>query len=215
MKPILPYKLNERVEVTSAYGPRVLNNKAENHYGLDLVGLKDKSIVAPIDGIVVASKIVTDKSNKTWEWGNYVCIQGVDNNLYYMCHLASRAVKLGQTVSQGTVIGVEGNTGYSFGNHCHFEVRNGLKQLNPAEVLGIENKVGVIHTVTLEQKPEETIVVPAGNIPNSWAVDAVKWAQDNGILKGTDTGELKLHDTATREDMLVFLYRAISLIKGE
>lgn len=209
MKPILPYSVNEEVLITSAFGPRVIDGVDEFHYGLDLVGQGDKHIVAPIDGIVVSSTMITDKSNLTWQWGNYVGIRGVDNNMYYMCHMASRAVKVGQTVSQGMIIGIEGNTGYSLGNHCHFEIRTGATSLNPADLLGIPNEVGTIHTVKIEHE------IPPGNIPNSWAVDAVKWAQDNKILKGTDTGELKLHDNATREDMLVFLYRALNLNKEE
>lgn len=48
------------------------------------------------------------------------------------------------------------------------------------------------------------------NTPNAWAKDAVKWAVDNGILKGDENGNYKLHDTCTREDVLVFLHRALT-----
>lgn len=48
------------------------------------------------------------------------------------------------------------------------------------------------------------------NTPNPWAKDAVEWALKNGILLGDDTGNYKLHDNCTREDVLVFLYRALT-----
>ena len=35
-----------------------------------------------------------------------------------------------------------GNTGYSFGAHLHYEVRDGSKTINPESVLDIPNKTG-------------------------------------------------------------------------
>ena len=45
------------------------------------------------------------------------------------------------------------------------------------------------------------------NTPDTYAADAVKWAIDNGILKGNSDGDYKLHSTITRQDVLTFLYR--------
>ena len=45
------------------------------------------------------------------------------------------------------------------------------------------------------------------NTPDDYAKEAVQWAIDNGILKG-DGQSYKLHSYITRQDMLVFLYRA-------
>ena len=47
------------------------------------------------------------------------------------------------------------------------------------------------------------------NKPDTYAKEAVNWAIKNGILKGTDKGDYMLHDNLTRQDALVFLYRAI------
>ena len=47
------------------------------------------------------------------------------------------------------------------------------------------------------------------NTPDTYAKEAVEWAIKNGILKGTDEGDYKLHSNLTRQDALVFLYRAI------
>lgn len=134
---------NGKFKVTSIFGQRVLNGVKENHKGIDVVGLDNKNVRAVKSGKVLLSRIITDKSNRTWQWGNYVCILGDDGRQYYYCHLSKRLVKAGQRVNAGDNIGIEGNTGYSFGSHCHFEVRTSNGQsIDPAPFLGITNKVG-------------------------------------------------------------------------
>ena len=132
----------DSVRVTSTYGNRVLNGEKQFHGGYDMVGGGSSDVCSVVGGTVVHSRIITDKSNPTWQWGNYVCIKGNDGRLYYYCHLKCRAVAAGQTVEAGGKIGVMGNTGYSFGAHLHFEVREGSKVINPEGVLGIANKTG-------------------------------------------------------------------------
>lgn len=136
----LPYKTG-RVRLTSPFGSRMLNGAQNWHSGLDFVSDGDKQIVAVESGVVLQSRMVTDKSSKTWEWGNYVSIQGDDGKIIYYCHMSARKVKQGQRVQAGEVLGVEGATGYSFGSHVHFEVRNGSSPINAAEYLGINNAV--------------------------------------------------------------------------
>ena len=132
-----------RFSVTSPFGWRLLNGTTDNHKGIDVVGLDDKHVCAVRPGVVGASQIITDRSNRTWEWGNYVRIDGDDGMYYYYCHLDKRIVTVGQRVNKGDHIGIEGNTGYSFGSHCHFEVRNlSGWSVNPAPYLDIPNAVG-------------------------------------------------------------------------
>ena len=45
------------------------------------------------------------------------------------------------------------------------------------------------------------------NSPSAWAKEAVEWAQEQGLLKGDQYGNLQLHKEMTREEMCVFLYR--------
>lgn len=129
--------------VTSPFGWRVLNGQNDNHKGIDVVGADSKKVCAVRSGVVGASQIITDRSNRTWEWGNYIRIDGDDGMKYYYCHLDTRLVFAGQRVNKGDHIGIEGNTGYSFGSHCHFEVRNlSGWSVNPAPYLGIPNAIG-------------------------------------------------------------------------
>ena len=139
-----------KFKVTSPFGKRTLNGVADNHKGIDVVGLDNKNVCAVVGGKVVSSLIITDKSNRTWEWGNYVRIDGDDGKRYYYCHLSKRLVKAGQRVKAGDHIGIEGNTGYSFGSHCHFEVRTSSGvSIDPAPFLGIKNAVGTYNAPKL------------------------------------------------------------------
>ncbi len=127
-------------KITSPYGPRNLNGDNRFHKGVDFVGT-DKTIIAPCDGIIQRSTIITDKSNPTWEWGNYVRLDTEDKHLLYFCHLSKRLVTVGQKVKKGDIIGIEGNTGYSFGSHCHFEVRTkDNASIDPISYLNSINK---------------------------------------------------------------------------
>lgn len=140
---IIPFNA-KTVRVTSPYADRTLNGVTAFHPGYDMVGIGSWDVTAAVSGKVVQSRIVTDTSNITWQWGNYVCIKTDAGQYHYYCHMASRAVTQGQTVKAGDKLGVMGNTGYSFGAHLHFEVRdtNGKTTLCPETVLGIPNAEG-------------------------------------------------------------------------
>ena len=69
--------------------------------------------------------------------------------------------------------------------------------------LGWERFLSMVESKLSEKK--KTV----DNTPDSYAKEAVDWAIKNGVLKGTDEGDYKLHSNLTRQDALVFLYRAI------
>lgn len=138
----MKYPFRQEYRVTSPFGMRWLNGVQNYHAGIDLV-CDDKTIVSTDNGIVLVSQIVTDKNDRTWEWGNYVCIQTAEGKHVYYCHMESRAVKYGDKVKVGTPIGIMGNTGYSFGAHLHYEVRQNNIPINPANYLGIKNEIGI------------------------------------------------------------------------
>lgn len=103
-----------------------------NHYGIDLVGENGKYnvcdyIVAHSDGTVVQARsnyTTNDKSGNSY--GNYVLIKHSNGmyTLYAHMRYGSVTVKVGQKVKKGQTIGYMGNTGYAFGAHLHFEVRD-------------------------------------------------------------------------------------------
>lgn len=196
--PRLP--LDGNVRITSAYGNRIdpITGEVNSpHYGLDMVN-DDRVIRAASSGMVAVSQIVTDKSNATWQWGNYVAVVTDDGHVIYYCHMAQRLVTAGQRVEAGDQLGIMGTTGYSTGVHLHFEVRTTANvRVNAADYLGIANKVGVVATET-----------DVGH--NAvYSDDAVAWAQKNGILKGDQNGDLMLDQPATRRQVVTMLYRAL------
>ncbi len=137
---IFPYK-SGIMTLTSKYGNRILNGKPDYHNGVDL-SCTGKTLVAPCDGTIGSSTMITNKNNFTWQWGNYIRIDTADGLQIFMCHMAERKVSVGQKVRAGDIVGIEGNTGYSFGSHCHFEVRKGGKAIDPTPYLGIPNGWG-------------------------------------------------------------------------
>lgn len=173
---IIPFK-SDTVRVTSPYGNRILNGATDNHAGYDMVGIGSTDVVAAASGTVVTSRIVTDKSNLTWQWGNYVCIKTDSGQYHYYCHLASRAVSQGQKIKVGDKLGVMGNTGYSFGAHLHFEARksDGRTTVSPETVLGIPNKTGT-YTDKPDLERDLEILTNAGviNSPDYWKNNADK-----------------------------------------
>lgn len=215
----LPY--SSTVRITSPYGYRVdpiTGATGSWHGGLDLVGLNDKNIYAPCDGEIIVSQIITDHSNRTWEWGNYICLRSDEHGvLIYMCHMAERYVKAGDRVKAGDAIGYEGSTGYSTGSHCHFEIRdfNG-RQLNAAEQLGIENAAGTSweNPKGFTKTSNDGDNINMDNQPDSWAEESVDFAVNNGILYGNEYGDYKLRSDCTRQEMLVFLYRLYNHLIG-
>lgn len=107
-------------EITQKY-------KKGKHNGIDLVG-KNHTLdweVAHSDGEVVGLK-KNFKGFKEGSYGNYVKLKHVDGyyTLYAHGKYNTAKVKVGDKVKRGDRLQYMGNTGYSFGAHLHFEVRD-------------------------------------------------------------------------------------------
>lgn len=119
--------------------------KGSTHDGLDMVGVDSKNIYSTIDGKVEYAGWES-ALNHNKGFGKYVRIKKNDSNdRYYFGHLSSIKVKKGQAVKAGDILGVEGNTGYSFGSHCHYCIRGDAsksKIRDVSHISGIPNKIG-------------------------------------------------------------------------
>lgn len=169
----LPYK-NGACRVSSPYGQRTLNGVSGWHNGIDLVGLDgDRVLVAPCDGVIRTSTLIPKNDvDDTWEWGNYIRLDTTNGYTVFMCHMAERRVAAGQAVKAGDIVGIQGNTGYSFGEHCHFEVRKEGVVINPANFLGIQNAVGVYRIES--EAPSSSETLPIGR--EVWFVGTKQYA---------------------------------------
>lgn len=153
---MLPYE-SQKCRLTSKYGYRThpINGRYHFHGGIDLVGVGSDKVVAVHDGTVVRSRIVTNKADATWEWGEYIAITGTDGVTIYYCHLKERMVKVGEKVNAGDVIGIQGATGQATGPHLHFETRRGIARINAATYLGISNAAGTYGAAAAVPEAEE------------------------------------------------------------
>ena len=86
------------------------------HTGLDFRAAYGTPIRAVKAGVVLFSG-----SSGDWA-GNHVAIRHADGKTTMSSHMSSMAVRSGQTVQAGQVIGYVGQTGRAFGAHLHFEL---------------------------------------------------------------------------------------------
>ena len=126
---IWPETVSRRI--TSPMGSRNtgIPGASTNHKGVDIGGVGySTNVLAAKAGIVITSKFSSS-------YGNYVVISHGPGNTTLYAHMSSRSVKEGDSVTQGQVIGVTGNTGISRGAHLHYEITEGGVRVNPLDYL--------------------------------------------------------------------------------
>lgn len=111
---------------TSGFGPRrdPVNGRAAFHEGLDISAAPGKAVHATADGLVV-------RSGHQGELGNSVVISHGFGLTTRYGHMSRLAVRAGQRVRRGDVVGYVGNTGRSTGYHLHYEVLRDGEPVNP------------------------------------------------------------------------------------
>lgn len=111
----------------SAYGNRrdPFEGHTKMHQGIDLAAPLGTPIYATADGVI---------SEAGWNSGGYGNLikvshgKGIETRY---AHLSSVAVRSGQRVRRGELIGRMGSTGRSTGSHLHYEVRIEGRAVNP------------------------------------------------------------------------------------
>ncbi|MDD8030581.1 MAG: M23 family metallopeptidase [Acidobacteriota bacterium] len=112
--------------VSSTFGPRIDPYTGRNafHSGLDIATNLNNPVVATANGVVV--QVGFDKYK-----GNFVSISHGNGFSTHYWHLNKYAVKSGQKIERGQVIGYVGKTGKALGPHLHYEVHLNGKAINP------------------------------------------------------------------------------------
>lgn len=115
--------------MTSNYGMRrhpVLGYR-RMHAGVDFRARYGTPIVAVTDGTVTSA-------GRAGGCGIAVKIKHGGNLSTRYCHMSRMAVRRGQAVKRGQVIGYVGSTGLSTGPHLHYEMYRGNRHIDPRSV---------------------------------------------------------------------------------
>lgn len=112
--------------VSSGYVDRTspIFGTAEFHTGIDIPANYGTSVVAAADGVVITAGWVNG-------YGNTVMISHGSGLVTLYGHNSSLVVSKGDSVKKGQTVAKVGSTGYSTGNHCHFEVRKDGDHVDP------------------------------------------------------------------------------------
>ena len=110
--------------ITSRFG-NFESIRSSSHKGIDIGAPNGTPIKAAADGTV------TFAGSTSGGYGNLVVISHGNGIETYYGHCSKVYVTKGQTVSAGEVIAAVGSTGFSTGNHLHFEIRKNDSQVNP------------------------------------------------------------------------------------
>ena len=88
------------------------------HHGVDIFAPRDTPVLAASGGIVSSVATTTLGGNVIWVW------DAGRRQSHYYAHLSKQAVRVGEVVREGDVIGYVGNTGNARGTspHLHFGI---------------------------------------------------------------------------------------------
>jgi virulence factor Mce-like protein len=110
--------------ITSYFGPR----DGSMHTGLDIDGVEGDPVVAAAGGAVVYAGAMDG-------YGNIVVVDHGGGLVSAYAHLSEMAVRPGDPIEQGGLIGAVGCTGHCTGSHLHFEVRVNGTPVDPLPYL--------------------------------------------------------------------------------
>lgn len=116
--------------ISSPFGgrPDPIDGSPSWHQGIDISAPYGSKVSATAEGIVVSAGWMTGL-------GNTVVINHGDGYTTLYGHLSKITVKPGQKVKRWDVVGLVGSTGRSTGNHCHYEVHQNGKPVNPVKFI--------------------------------------------------------------------------------
>ena len=124
---IFPLKGTEIKYISSYFGyrPDPIYKIEKFHSGIDFSAQMGTETYATGDGVVY------DVEKGHWGYGNMVTIDHGFGYKTRYAHLQKAAVRKGQKVKRGQLIGYIGNTGKTTGVHLHYEVLKNDVQIDP------------------------------------------------------------------------------------
>lgn len=128
---IFPLKESEIKYISSYFGyrPDPIYKIEKFHSGIDFSSTLNTEAYATGDGVVF------DVESNEWGYGNMVIIDHGYGYKTRYAHLQKAAVRKGQKVKRGQVIGFIGATGKATGVHLHYEVLKNDVQIDPINFL--------------------------------------------------------------------------------
>lgn len=119
--------------ITSLFGLRIhpISGREKMHTGVDIGAPMNTDVKSIINGTVEFAGVMEGYGNTVIVKGT---LSGQEIEVLY-AHLNSIVVKKGQAVTQGSIIGGVGSTGWSTGPHLHFEIRVAGQPVDPFEIL--------------------------------------------------------------------------------
>lgn len=123
----LDFQLPVNGRLSGTFGKRRFFNKQPRrpHSGLDIAAAKGTDVVAPTAGKVI-------ETGNYFFNGNTVFLDHGEGLVSMFCHLDSIAVRVGQELRQGEVLGQVGETGRVTGPHLHWSVSLNNTRIDPA-----------------------------------------------------------------------------------
>jgi len=115
-----------RGKLIQAFGPK--SGGGQND-GINVSVPEGTPIKAAEDGVVAYS------GNELKGYGNLVLVRHANGFVTAYAHASELAVKKGETIKRGQVIGKAGATGNVSGPQLHFEVRKGATPVDPMQYL--------------------------------------------------------------------------------
>lgn len=116
--------------VSSDFGNRhhPIHRRVRHHDGIDLAAPDSSPVRAIADGVVVFA-------DPYQGYGKLVVVKHQSGLTSHYGHLESIAVRPGQRIKAGTLVGRVGHTGRVTGPHLHFEVRINGKAQDPEKYI--------------------------------------------------------------------------------
>ena len=131
MPDIFPFRETDNFKISSRYGDRIhpVTKTSKFHYGIDLTAKEGVPIITTAGGVV--SNVGFFENS----YGNLVEIDHGNGFITRYAQMSAYAVKKGDKVKQGDIIGYVGKSGRATGPHLHYELIKNGAHINPLDYI--------------------------------------------------------------------------------